>query len=229
MKKIAFALVALIMASCGSSSSSSQYVALSFDDGPNNVTTPKVLDVLEAYDAPASFFVIGQNIDDSTAEQMKRAVKLGCEIQNHSFTHTFMSQLTAEQVQAEIERTDSLIEKYIGVRPWLFRPPYIDHNEIMHKAVDHTFICGVGCNDWVPEVTAQQRYDQVIANVKNGDVILLHDFPGNDNTVQALGNIIQELRNRGFTLVTVTELFEKMGVSPEARNGILYTNVMQTE
>lgn len=239
MKKIVFILMAMAVISCNSSSSSSSktedktapeavpamYVALSFDDGPNNITTPKVLDILEAYDAPASFFVIGQNIDDSTAEQMKRAVKLGCEIQNHSYTHSFMSQMTAEEIQSEIQRTDEIIEKYIGVRPWLFRPPFIDHNETMHKSIDHTFICGLGCHDWEPAVTAQQRYDEVMANVKNGDLILLHDFPGNDNTVQALGNIIKGLRDRGFTLVTVTELFEKMEVNPEPRNGIIYTNV----
>ena len=246
MKKIAFAIAALIMLSCGSSSSSqseapasetpkspeevpAMYVALSFDDGPNNTTTPEVLDVLEAFDAPASFFVIGQNIDDSTAEQMKRAVKLGCEIQNHSYTHSFMSQMAAEDVQSEIERTDALIEKYIGIRPWLFRPPYIDHNEAMHKTVGHTFICGLGGEDWVPERTAQMRHDAIMANVKNGDIILLHDFEGNDSTVEALRTLIPALRERGFTLVTVTQLFEKMGVKPEAHNGIIYTNVMQTK
>ena len=246
MKKIAFAIAALIMLSCGSSSSSqseapasetpkspeevpAMYVALSFDDGPNNTTTPEVLDVLEAFDAPASFFVIGQNINDSTAEQMKRAVKLGCEIQNHSYTHSFMSQMAAEDVQSEIERTDALIEKYIGIRPWLFRPPYIDHNAAMHKTVGHTFICGLGCEDWVPERTAQMRHDAIMANVKNGDIILLHDFEGNDSTVEALRTLIPALRERGFTLVTVTQLFEKMGVKPEAHNGIIYTNVMQTK
>ena len=237
MKKIAFAIAALIMVSCGSSSSSSKtedkspaaYVALSFDDGPNNTITPKMLDVLEAFDAPASFFVIGQNINDSTAEQMKRAVKLGCEIQNHSYTHSFMSQMTAEDVQSEIERTDALIEKYIGIRPWLFRPPYIDHNETMHKVVGHTFICGLGCEDWVPERTAQMRHDAIMANVKNGDIILLHDFEGNDSTVEALRTLIPALRERGFTLVTVSDLYEKMGIKPEANSGILYTNVMQTK
>ena len=246
MKKIAFAIAALIMVSCGSSSSSqseapasetqkspeevpAMYVALSFDDGPNNTTTPEMLDVLEAFDAPASFFVIGQNINDSTAEQMKRAVKLGCEIQNHSFTHSFMSQMAVEDVQSEIERTDALIEKYIGIRPWLFRPPYIDHNEDMHKAISHTFICGLGCEDWVPERTAQMRHDDIMANVKNGDIILLHDFEGNDSTVEALRTLIPALRERGFTLVTVTELFKKMGITPEVSNGIIYTNVMQTK
>ena len=134
MKKIAFVLLTLMMISCKSSSTSgssssmpsqpeaegktgekaAMYVALSFDDGPNNTTTPQMLDVLEAFDAPASFFVIGQYINDSTAGQMKRAVSMGCEIQNHSYTHSFMSELTPEEVKSEIERTDALIEKYVG-------------------------------------------------------------------------------------------------------------------
>ena len=249
MKKIAFVLLTLMMISCKSSSTSgssssmpsqqetegntgekaAMYVALSFDDGPNNITTPQMLDVLEAFDAPASFFVIGQYINDSTAGQMKRAVSLGCEIQNHSYTHSFMSELTPEEVKSEIERTDALIEKYVGVRPWLFRPPYINHNQSMHEVIGHTFICGLGCEDWVPERTAQMRYDDIMANVKNGDVILLHDFEGNDNTVEALRKLIPALREKGFTLVTVTQLFEKMGVKPEAHNGIIYTNAMQTK
>ena len=66
-----------------------------------------------------------------------------------------------------------------------------------------------------------------MAKVQDGDIILLHDFQGNDNTVAALRNIIPELRRRGFTLVTVTQLFEKKGIVPEAHNGYLYTNVLQ--
>jgi peptidoglycan/xylan/chitin deacetylase (PgdA/CDA1 family) len=140
-----------------------------------------------------------------------------------------MSELTPDEVKSEIEGTDALIEKYVGVRPWLFRPPYINHNQSMHEVIGHTFICGVGCEDWVPERTAQMRYDDIMANVKNGDVILLHDFEGNDNTVEALRKLIPALREKGFTLVTVTQLFEKMGVKPEAHNGIIYTNAMQTK
>ena len=241
MKKIAFILMAMAVISCNSSSSSSSktedktapeavpamYVALSFDDGPNNITTPKVLDILEAYDAPASFFVIGQNIDDSTAEQMKRAVKLGCEIQNHSYTHSFMSQMTAEEIQSEIQRTDEIIEKYIGVRPWLFRPPFIDHNEVMHQTIGHTFICGVGCEDWVPERTAQERYDILINTLKDGDIVLLHDLQGNDNTVEALKMLIPEMKKQGYTFVTVTELYKRKGVNPAPHNGVLYSNVLQ--
>ena len=65
--------------------------ALTFDDGPNTVTTPQVLDILEKYGVPASFFVCGKNIDPESGEVMKRAVKLGCEIQNHSRAHSDMT------------------------------------------------------------------------------------------------------------------------------------------
>ena len=228
VKALVSMLLAMVITSCASDSSS-KLIALSFDDGPNNSTTPEVLDVLEEFDVPASFFVIGQNINDSTAGQMTRAISLGCEIQNHSYTHSFMTQLSSEEVQDEIKRTNELIEKYTGTRPWLFRPPYIDHNEAMHKAVGHTFICGLGCEDWVPERTAQMRHDAIMANVKNGDIILLHDFEGNDSTVEALRTLIPALRERGFTLVTISDLFEKMGIKPEANSGIIYTNAMQTK
>lgn len=204
-----------------------KYVALSFDDGPNVVTTPKVLDVLEENDVPASFFVIGQNINDDSAEMMRRAVSLGCDIENHSWTHSQMPQLSAEQIKDEIEATSAEIEKRIGVRPSFFRPPYISVNRTMFDVIDLTFICGLGCEDWVPEVSAEQRAATVLGSVRDGNILLLHDMEGNDNTVKALKIIIPELKSRGFEFVTVPQLFKLNGVVPEAHNGIVYTNVLQ--
>ena len=219
--------LSLLLVSCNSNHSSEKFVALSFDDGPNNDTTPKVLDIIEEFKVPASFFVIGQNIDDSTAQHMKRAVALGCEIQNHSYTHSFMTRLSPEEVADEIRRTDDLIEKYISRRPTLFRPPYIDQNESMHDAVSHVFISGVDCRDWEAERSAQTRFEDLMSKIKDGDIILLHDFSGNGNTVEALRLIIPELKKQGYTIVTVSELFKKKGVSPEAHSGQTYANVLQ--
>ena len=240
MIKFTLLAASVIMLSCAprtSSSSENQssetettaqmLVALSFDDGPNNDTTPEVLNILEEHHVPASFFVIGQNINESTAKQMTRAIALGCEIQNHSLTHTFMTQLSPEQIADEVRRTDELIEQYTGIRPWLFRPPYIDHNESMHQTIGHTFICGVGCLDWEAERSAQQRFDDLMSQVKDGDIILLHDFSGNVNTVEALKMIIPELKKRGYALVTVSQLYEMKGIKPAAHNGIIYSNVLQ--
>lgn len=228
VKALVSMLLAMVITSCASDSSS-KLIALSFDDGPNNSTTSEVLDVLEEFDVPASFFVIGQNINDSTAGQMTRAISLGCEIQNHSYTHSFMTQLSSEEVQDEIKRTNELIEKYTGTRPWLFRPPYINHNQSMHEVIGLTFINGVGCRDWEAGQSALARYEELMPKVKDGDIILLHDFEGNGNTVEALKKIIPELKEQGYKFVTVSQLFEKKGITPSAHNGYIYTNVMQTE
>ena len=204
-----------------------KYVALSFDDGPNDITTPKVLDLLEEHNVPASFFVIGQYINENTAKQMTRAIALGSEIQNHSLTHTMMTQLSQEQVAEEVKKTDELIEKHTGTKPWLFRPPFIDHNESMHQTITHTFICGVGCEDWVPERTAQERYNAIMATIKDGDILLLHDFTGNEPTVEALKMLIPELKKQGYTFVTVTDLYKLKGINPTPHSGVLYSNVLQ--
>jgi len=234
MKKLFMAAASLAMAalavSCGPKVKvPEKIIALSFDDGPNLVTTPKVLDVLEKHGVPASFFVEGQYINDESAAMMKRAVSLGCDIENHSYSHSFMTQLTEEQIKWEIDTTSALIEKYIGVKPIFFRPPYINVDQKMHDVIDLTFICGQGCEDWVPEVDAAERARRVIADAVDGNLVLLHDFVGNDNTVEALETIIPALKEQGFTFVTVPQLFEYKGIVPEAHNGIVYTSVFQTE
>jgi Predicted xylanase/chitin deacetylase len=103
-----------------------KYIALSFDDGPNTTTESKMLDVLAKHDVPATFFFIGNNINEESAENMKRALELGCEIGNHSLTHSRMSQMDEEQVKTEILATSKMIEQITGQRPRFFRPPYID-------------------------------------------------------------------------------------------------------
>ena len=239
MTRIFLLAMSILMAACAPRTSSkseapaqepaeapAKFVALTFDDGPNDITTPKVLDILEEHKIPASFFVIGQYINDQTAKQMTRAISLGCEIQNHSFTHAFMTKLSAEEIAEEIRKTDELIVKYTGTKPWMFRPPYIDHNDTMHKVIGHTFFCGVVCDDWVPEYTAQQRYEVMKATANDGVMFLLHDLVGNDNTVEALKMIIPELKAQGYTFVTATQLFEKKGIKPEPKNGKIYSNVM---
>ena len=217
---------AILVASC-TPKQEEKLIALSFDDGPNETTTAEVLDLLQEHDIPASFFVIGQFINESTAKHMTRAISLGCEVQNHSLTHTMMTQLSPEEVAEEVRKTDELIEKYTGTKPWLFRPPFINHNESMHQTIGHTFICGVGCEDWIPERTAQQRYEILISTLKDGDIVLLHALQGNDNTVEALKMLIPEMKKQGYTFVTVTELYKRKGVSPDPHNGVIYSNVLQ--
>jgi len=192
-----------------------KYIALSFDDGPNLTTESKMLDVLAKHKVPATFFVIGNNITDKSAKNIKRAQKLGCEIGNHSLTHSMMSQMDEEQVKAEIEATSDKIEKITGQRPKFFRPPYINVKPEMYDWIDLTFICGKGCEDWVATVDKEARREGIIANAEPGAIYLLHDFEGNEATVEALDEAIPVLKKQGYVFVTVAQLFEKLKCTPD--------------
>ncbi len=200
-------------------------VALTFDDGPNTTTTLEVLDRLEKYGVRASFFLIGNLITEETIPSVKRAVSLGCEIQNHSFTHSFMDKMEAQVIQEEIEKTSDLIKGITGKEPQFFRPPYIQVNDTMYEQIDMPFICGIGVEDWILETPVVHRVDGMLEKAKDGVLYLLHDMEGNKNTVEALDIVIPELLRRGFEFVTVSEMFEDKHIPIQKYPGKLFSEV----
>ena len=201
-------------------------IALTFDDGPNTSITPQVLDILEEHGIIATFFLIADNITPESAEMVRRAQRMGCDIENHSVTHGLMDRMTAEQIRGEAAECSKRIAEITGREPVFFRPPFIALNQMLFDNIDLTFICGSGCEDWVPAVSAEERARRTLANAKDGEIVLLHDMKRNENTVEALKMIIPELKARGFTFHTVADLFSSCGVTP-IRNR-LYSNVFQT-
>lgn len=202
-----------------------KYIALTFDDGPNSTTTNEVIDKLEKYGIVASFFLIGNNINDESAKAVKRAYDLGCEIDNHSRTHSNMTELSAEEIQEEFKFVDDKVVEITGEHTKFFRPPYISVHQIMFDNIDVPFIAGIGANDWEDRVTAEMRAKMILKQAKDGDIILLHDAEGNSMTVEALDTIIPELQKQGYKFVTVTELFKAKGIEPDMEK--VYTNVLQ--
>ncbi len=199
-------------------------IALTFDDGPNTEITPQVLEILEEYGVRASFFLIGASITPESAKVARRAWKMGCEIENHSVTHCHMSGMTPEEIRKEIDGCSEKVAEITGRKPRFFRPPYIDVSPALFETVDLPFICGVGCRDWVPEVSAEERTGILLSTVQDGDIILMHDMPGNTATVEALRTVIPTLLERGFRFVTCGQLFEEKGVTPFP--GGMYSNVL---
>lgn len=204
-----------------------KHIALTFDDGPNTDITPQVLEKLKKYGTPAAFFLVGDNITPESAEVSRAAFGQGCEICSHSRTHSVMTELSPEEIRAEIEFTDNKIREITGIAPRFFRPPYIAVNDVMLDVIDKIFIAGIGAEDWLDEVTAEMRAEKILAQAKNGSIILLHDMRGNSKTVAALDIIIPALLNDGFEFLTVSELFAAEGVEP--KRGIIYSNVLQTD
>ena len=200
----------------------SKFVALSFDDGPS-LTTMQMLDVMERYDARGSFFIIGSRINEQTEASMHRAVKMGCDVENHSLTHRHLPQLSAEEQREEAARTTALIEQYVGRTPQLFRPPYLDADSVTHAVVPQIFIGGLGPSAWNKDVSVEQRIEGYLKAAEDGVIFLMHDFEGNGATAEALEVILPRLKEQGYGFVTVAELFAVKGVTPQ--KGIRYDKV----
>lgn len=130
MKKFFLMIVAALCCMTAVAEENEKLVAITFDDGPNTTTTVKVLDVLEENGVVATFFLCGKDINSSTRAVMKRAVKIGCELENHSRSHSHMSGMTADKIRMEANFTSHAIRQVSGRSPQFFRAPYLDTNEI---------------------------------------------------------------------------------------------------
>ena len=207
-------------------------VALSFDDGPDPVWTPRILDVLKKYNVHAAFMVIGEEAQDNVG-LLKRYLREGHEIGNHTFTHPDISEVTERQIRLELNLTERLFGAELGVQPLYFRPPYSidqepDTNDQAAPAyqiqqMGYTIIGNkIDTDDWNehPRKSPQEIVGNVLAQIKSmqdparswqrGSVILMHDGGGNRSaTVAALPLLITTLRARGFEFVPVSELMGK--------------------
>lgn len=200
-------------------------IALTFDDGPSIDTTPQILDKLEKYGVKATFFLCGKNINEESKMIMVRQLELGCELQNHSWSHIDMSLINEKEISKEVLDTSRIIYKTVGVKPTFFRPPYILTSQTMFDLIELPFINGVACSDWEEDVSSEVRISTLLQNVTDGDIILLHDFSGNINTVNAMDGIITGLWERGFQFVTLSELFRLKGVDANVKHK-LWSNVL---
>jgi len=207
----------------------SKLVCLSFDDGPNtdpnDHTMNKMLDILEKYKVPASFFLIGNKINEENTKVIKRAFEMGCDIQNHTWSHPFLSKLSAEEIKEEYKKCDDAIINITGVKPEFFRAPYIDTNDLVFETITTPYICGHGVNDWDPNFGADYRHDEMIKNAKDGIIYLLHVMEGNQATLDACERVIPELLEQGYEFVTVPEMFKHHNVDPN-RPKHQWTNVL---
>ncbi|MEG1560244.1 MAG: polysaccharide deacetylase family protein [Clostridia bacterium] len=193
-------------------------ICLTFDDGPNTPSTGKILDVLEANHARATFFVVGNRIEKHHTV-IERAHKLGCEIGNHTFDHKKkLTELDKDGLYAEINQTDELLFKYIGTNTPFIRPPGGSYNSETLKMVDRPLVnWNVDTLDWKTR-NKNAIIQEVIGKVKDGDIVLMHDLYS--TTADAVEYIVPKLLEQGFQLVTLTEMFEAKGYTME--RGYIY-------
>ena len=188
-------------------------IALSFDDGPNPPYTSQILNVLQSYGVPATFFVIGVRVL-TYPDLVRQEYEQGNVIGNHTWTHPQLTRLSAATVRSQLQQTSDAIQNAIGVAPTIFRPPYEEFNAAVQDIAASlglsTVLWNVDPRDWALPGT-----NAIIANVlqhaHNGAIIELHDGGGyRSETVAALPTIITTLEQRGFRFVTIPRLIEDM-------------------
>ena len=203
-----------------------KYVSLTFDDGPCSGTPDTMndmLDILEKHGVIGSFFLWANKITEENKKVIRRAFDMGCDIENHTWSHTFMTKLSDEEILEEYKKCDDAIMEITGVRPQFFRPPFIDVKDEMHHLIPTPFICGHGVEDWVPTVGADERYKRMKEAAKDGILYLLHVMEGNTATLEAVDRIIPELKEQGYEFVTVPQMFSLKGISTEGHTGKMWS------
>ncbi len=205
-------------------------VAISFDDGPDPKWTPRILDALDKENVKGTFLVIGEEALENIGV-LKREIREGHEIGNHTYTHPDISSISTRQLDLEIKLTEQLFASKLGVQPLYFRPPYdIDEEPdtddqaapIVHVQRSGYIVVGnkIDTDDWdervrkTPEEIAQSVLDQLARMKKSpqfrGSIILMHDGGGDRSaTVAALPVLIETLRAHGYTFVPVSALIGK--------------------
>lgn len=195
-------------------------VALTYDDGPSANATAAILDKLREHNSAATFFVLGQNASIHK-DLIKRMADEGHEIGNHSYSHKQLTKLSVEGLNKEVNDTQKIISDIVGYEPALLRPTYGAINDTVKNHVPMPLMLwSIDTLDWKYR-NADRVTSSILNNVKDGDIVLMHDLY--DSTKDASLRVIPELVNKGYQLVTLSEMYELKG--EELKAGERYTNI----
>lgn len=198
-------------------------VALTFDDGPSN-QTGRILDALEKDGGLATFFLVGDRVE-KYAETAQREYASGCLVGTHMYSHTKLTDMTAAEVENELNQCSAIHLSVIGAQPSVARPPYGSTNATVREALNLPLInWSLNSNDWETR-DADRIYNDVMNNIQDGDIVLFHDLK--DFSASAIERIVPALTKQGYQLVTVQELFELKGRTLEP--GVVYSSRVAAE
>ena len=194
---------------------SGNYIAITYDDGPHPVNTPRLLNMLAERNIKATFYVIGNSVNQNPAV-LRRTVSEGHEIGNHSQTHCLLTKLSDSQLRQEMQRCQDAIGRAAGVRPRTMRPPYgglLQHQrELVLKEFGYpTILWSVDPLDW-KRPGASVIANRIVSGTTAGGIVLAHDL--HSQTVDSMPQTLDGLLNRGFKFVTVSQLIAMQTAPP---------------
>ena len=185
-------------------------VAISFDASWGAEKTLSILQTLEDYDVVANFFAVGFWAEKYSETLKKLADSGRIEIGTHSNTHPHMGRLSREQIATELDTSTRIIQEITGKEITLFRAPYGEYSDALIEEAEnrglYTIQWDVDSLDW-KGLSANEMSARVLNRVSEGSIVLMHN--DGENTLKALPLIIEGLKNKGYTLVTISDLIYK--------------------
>lgn len=183
-------------------------VALTFDDGPNPEYTGRILDALATNDARATFFVVGTNAE-SYPQTLRAIAMSGNEIGNHTYSHANLTKLDSSQVEQEVDKVNRAVKAATGDIATVIRPPYGAYNgSVLEQLEQPVVLWDLDTEDWDSR-DAQTIVDNIIGNLDDGDIILMHDIYA--STAEAVELLLPRLKEMGYEVVSVSEMAEYKG------------------
>jgi peptidoglycan/xylan/chitin deacetylase (PgdA/CDA1 family) len=193
-------------------STTQKVIAFTFDDGPNPVYTPQLLDIFDEVSGHATFFMMGKQIELYPETALDVHVRKH-EIGNHTYSHPHMTQISLDECERELLDTDAIITQVTGTKPVVMRPPYLDYNEEVHTITAKMGYPVIGAlngraRDWeMPGV--EHILEATREQIGCGNILLFHDgFGDRSQTIEAVRILAKELTADGYRLVTVSELLQ---------------------
>lgn len=188
-------------------------IALTFDDGPMPPVTPALLDGLAERGVKATFFLIGSQIVGNE-ELVRRIEEEGHQVGIHTYDHVSLTGLNRTDFDAQVEKTENVLEHILGHDDFLLRPPYGLLDEGVLAMAEHPIILwSVDPEDWKDKDTARVTR-HIIANAQDGAIVLLHDIY--EQSADAALQVVDSLLEKGYLFVTVEQLFEMRGIELQA-------------
>ncbi|HET9626019.1 MAG TPA: polysaccharide deacetylase family protein [Kofleriaceae bacterium] len=183
-------------------------IALTFDDGPHPVHTAPLLDALAELDAPATFFLVGRDVEANPA-LVARIASEGHELGNHTYRHRYLPLARSRSVEHELRATDRAIANVTGTVPTVARPPWGGRSprnvRVFQRLRKRLVLWDVNSFDWKGKPAAHV-VERVLERARPGSIILMHEArDGGETTIEAVRMLVPALRARGFELVTVSE------------------------
>lgn len=180
----------------------SKVLALTFDDGPSKYTK-QIVDLLKEYDYNATFFILGNKVE-IYKDTLKYLLDNGNEIGNHSYNHKWLTHITNNELETQINETQKIIKDTLNYTPTIFRPTYGSVNKYMKENIKLDIILwNIDTLDWKYK-NSNKIANNTLNKVKDTNIILMHDTY--EYTYNALKIILPKLKKQGYQLVTITEL-----------------------